>query len=389
MHHNHQAIVNLFSGLGPVCLAFDAGNDHTVYHLKERLSAVTNIPVDEQRISTMGGRPLGDDDVMFQDPCGPVVFNLSLRLRGGKGGFGSMLRAQGGRMNAQKTTNFEACRDLQGRRIRTVNEAKRLQEELEAIPLREKEKREQLQKKIEKALKEPETKRYRFEDTQFLDDCEQILESVKSAVSTSAALQQNKKVAKPAKPVSMFDDDDDEEEDEDRSEEEAMDVEGGETTPPTSASSSDSPTETTTAAQTVKKDKGKGKAVATGKRGRQSHDEDEGSDDEENKRKSAKKVAYETSVDDQEKDDDEEEEEETTSKALLEEFMTKDYDEEDSEDDGEFQAEEEESSEEEEEEEEEEEAISDEVASEDESAPVGSSSASSSKPSRKRKAREE
>lgn len=37
------------------------------------------------------------------------------RLRGGKGGFGSNLRAAG---KAKMTDNYDACRDLQGRRIR-------------------------------------------------------------------------------------------------------------------------------------------------------------------------------------------------------------------------------------------------------------------------------
>lgn len=125
MHHNHQAIVNLFGGNGPLCLSFAPHDDHTVSDLKRRLASMTHIDTTDQRISTLGGRPLSDDDLLFHDPQGPVTFNLSLRLLGGKGGFGSMLRAQGGRMNAQKTTNFEACRDLQGRRIRTVNEERR------------------------------------------------------------------------------------------------------------------------------------------------------------------------------------------------------------------------------------------------------------------------
>lgn len=125
MYHNHQAIVNLFGGNGPVCLSFEPHDDHTVSDLKRRLASMTHIDSTDQRISTLGGRPLSDDDLLFNDPQGPVTFNLSLRLLGGKGGFGSMLRAQGGRMNAQKTTNFEACRDLQGRRIRTVNEERR------------------------------------------------------------------------------------------------------------------------------------------------------------------------------------------------------------------------------------------------------------------------
>ena len=49
-----------------------------------------------------------------------------LRLRGGKGGFGSMLRAIGAQI--EKTTNKEACRDLSGRRLRDINEEKRLKD---------------------------------------------------------------------------------------------------------------------------------------------------------------------------------------------------------------------------------------------------------------------
>lgn len=44
-------------------------------------------------------------------------------VRGGKGGFGSMLRAIGAQI--EKTTNREACRDLSGRRLRDINEEKR------------------------------------------------------------------------------------------------------------------------------------------------------------------------------------------------------------------------------------------------------------------------
>lgn len=45
------------------------------------------------------------------------------RILGGKGGFGSMLRAIGAQI--EKTTNREACRDLSGRRLRDINEEQR------------------------------------------------------------------------------------------------------------------------------------------------------------------------------------------------------------------------------------------------------------------------
>ena len=47
---------------------------------------------------------------------------LNVRLCGGKGGFGSMLRALGAQI--EKTTNHEAMRDLSGRRVRDVNNEK-------------------------------------------------------------------------------------------------------------------------------------------------------------------------------------------------------------------------------------------------------------------------
>jgi hypothetical protein len=50
---------------------------------------------------------------------------LAPRVLGGKGGFGSQLRAAGGRMSSQKTNNKDSCRDLNGRRLSTIREAKR------------------------------------------------------------------------------------------------------------------------------------------------------------------------------------------------------------------------------------------------------------------------
>ena len=51
------------------------------------------------------------------------VCHAVLCLPGGKGGFGSMLRAIGAQI--EKTTNREACRDLSGRRMRDINDEKK------------------------------------------------------------------------------------------------------------------------------------------------------------------------------------------------------------------------------------------------------------------------
>lgn len=51
---------------------------------------------------------------------------MLLRLVGGKGGFGALLRGLG--RDGSKTVNQDACRDLQGRRLRYSNAEKKLQD---------------------------------------------------------------------------------------------------------------------------------------------------------------------------------------------------------------------------------------------------------------------
>ncbi len=57
----------------------------------------------------------------------PCTIHVMLRSIGGKGGFGAMLRAQARQKGAKATTDFGACRDLNGRRLRHVNDEIRLQ----------------------------------------------------------------------------------------------------------------------------------------------------------------------------------------------------------------------------------------------------------------------
>lgn len=84
------------------------------------------------RLYTTNGRRLSDNDCLSDIAARtstppPPFISLEVRLTtlGGKGGFGSMLRAQGGKMSARKgQENNDSCRDLNGRRLSTVKEAK-------------------------------------------------------------------------------------------------------------------------------------------------------------------------------------------------------------------------------------------------------------------------
>jgi len=84
----------------------------------------TGIPAAEQLL-TYGGRPVASAAAArLLAPA--ATLDLSLRLAGGKGGFGALLRGQG--RDGKITDNFDACRDLQGRRIRQVEAEQKLKD---------------------------------------------------------------------------------------------------------------------------------------------------------------------------------------------------------------------------------------------------------------------
>jgi hypothetical protein len=117
------------------------------------------------------------------------------RIPGGKGGFGSMLRAIGAQI--EKTTNREACRDLSGRRLRDINEEKRyILMQLKLFPLTltkicrlknwinnkaelEKERKEKRRKKLERMVEEPKVD---FKDSKYEAAMSEMTEKVASAL---------------------------------------------------------------------------------------------------------------------------------------------------------------------------------------------------------------
>jgi len=87
--------------------------------------------------------PLGDS--------APLLLLPHSGLPGGKGGFGSLLRAIGAQIEA--TTNHEAMRDLSGRRQRDVNNEQRLKKYVEGAADRERLEQEKKEAKMEKLRK--------------------------------------------------------------------------------------------------------------------------------------------------------------------------------------------------------------------------------------------
>lgn len=119
--------------------ALEVPQDGLVQQLKRVIEEREGIPVEEQ-VLTYGGRVLSSEEEIFSEAHGVApgcVIGLSLRVCGGKGGFGSNLRAAGKR---QLTDNFDACRDLEGRRIRHKSAKEKLEAWQEEAQERELEK---------------------------------------------------------------------------------------------------------------------------------------------------------------------------------------------------------------------------------------------------------
>ncbi|CAN1233366.1 Replication stress response regulator SDE2 [Linum perenne] len=131
-------------------LGFTAPQAYT-HEIKRRIFDITRIPVQLQRIVS-GGRLLDDESFVSTPECN---VHLLLSLRGGKGGFGSLLRGAATKAGQKKTNNFDACRDMSGRRLRHVNAEKRLEEWKEGEEERKLERIAQdfLKKKAKKGVK--------------------------------------------------------------------------------------------------------------------------------------------------------------------------------------------------------------------------------------------
>jgi hypothetical protein len=159
----------------------------TVDTLKVHVEAREGVAASEQRLYFNGKRL---DDCVKLEECGlrrDCTVHLVLNLLGGKGGFGSNLRASG---KLKLTDNFDACRDLQGRRIRHTTAAEKLEEWQAEAQERELEK---LALKHLKELEKEERKHQIIEvDVKSVrEDSKKTLAGVQSAVQY--ALQKNNK----------------------------------------------------------------------------------------------------------------------------------------------------------------------------------------------------
>ncbi|KAL9128656.1 MAG: hypothetical protein Q9217_002716 [Psora testacea] len=131
----------------------------------------------------------GDNDTFLQ-------LRLSVPLYGGKGGFGSQLRAAGGRMSSKRKKkqdeNNSSNRNLDGRRLRTVKEAKALAEYLALKPEMEKKEKEARRKRWQQVVDLAERNQEELRnssrgkvDGKWVEDKEEAGERTREAVSAA------------------------------------------------------------------------------------------------------------------------------------------------------------------------------------------------------------
>ncbi|XP_022215246.2 replication stress response regulator SDE2 [Drosophila obscura] len=135
-----------------------------------KIEESTHLQRDDYYLVSNGKRLTGDSTTQHES------IHCILRQVGGKGGFGSMLRAIGAQI--EKTTNREACRDLSGRRLRDINEEKRVRAWLGKQAEREREREERKKRKIEKLLAVP---KHDFKDEKYEEARANLTDKVSDA----------------------------------------------------------------------------------------------------------------------------------------------------------------------------------------------------------------
>ncbi|XP_019405099.1 PREDICTED: protein SDE2 homolog [Crocodylus porosus] len=170
------------SRAGPLPLPVGGGSVRDLLRLRCRAQG---IPEDCVYVKC-NGRLVNPEDEL-QDGA---VYSLEPRLCGGKGGFGSMLRALGAQI--EKTTNREACRDLSGRRLRDVNHEKAMAEWVKQQAEREAEKEQRRLERLQRKLAEP---KHFFVNSDYQQQCNEMAERLEDSVLKGMQASSSKMVS--------------------------------------------------------------------------------------------------------------------------------------------------------------------------------------------------
>ncbi|KAJ6090208.1 hypothetical protein N7486_009023 [Penicillium sp. IBT 16267x] len=203
---NVNILLSSFPGLSlPSTLSFSLPSTSSVSDLTEKVASYLPSPLSLQSLilTTTNNKqitPSADslqslivrDGASVDSNLLPV--RLSVPMCGGKGGFGSQLRAAGGRMSSKRKRNQgdnnSSSRNLDGRRLRTVAEAKSLAEYLAVKPEMDKKEKEERRQRWQAVVEMAEKRQDELKngggrekiDGQWMDDKEEMNEKAREAV---------------------------------------------------------------------------------------------------------------------------------------------------------------------------------------------------------------
>ncbi|OUC44523.1 hypothetical protein D917_09024 [Trichinella nativa] len=104
-------------------------------------------------------------------------YEVRVKLCGGKGGFGSLLRSFGSQF--YRSTNRDMCRDLSGRRLKNKKDEDRLRKYIEVLTSRRKMMRKRMEERYERLKRVP---THHFDDEQYSKSKKTILEETDNAL---------------------------------------------------------------------------------------------------------------------------------------------------------------------------------------------------------------
>ncbi|TGO33139.1 hypothetical protein BHYA_0264g00120 [Botrytis hyacinthi] len=195
-----NVLLTSFPGLNlPSTLSLPLLTTTTISELQDKL--YERIPSQDRRLilTTISNKLLSAEstspisDLLSNPDDEFLSLRLSARLCGGKGGFGSQLRAAGGRMSSKRKKGQGdqngSSRNLDGRRLRTVNEAKALAEYLAIKPEMAKKDKEERRKRWEQVVELAERREQEIKngtkgkvDGKWVEDKEEAGERTREAV---------------------------------------------------------------------------------------------------------------------------------------------------------------------------------------------------------------
>ncbi|ESZ90213.1 hypothetical protein SBOR_9399 [Sclerotinia borealis F-4128] len=195
-----NVLLTSFPGLNlPSTLSLPLPTTTTITELQDKL--YERIPSQDRRLilTTISNKLLSAElsspisDLLSNPDDEFLSLRLSARLCGGKGGFGSQLRAAGGRMSSKRKKGQGdqngSSRNLDGRRLRTVNEAKALAEYLAIKPEMAKKDKEERRKRWEQVVELAERREQEIKngtkgkvDGKWVEDKEEAGERTREAV---------------------------------------------------------------------------------------------------------------------------------------------------------------------------------------------------------------